>query len=89
MFIPKKRNSFKFPGVTCVWLREKNFSKKSKVSVYVNVGYSLKILCFRENSSTKLWRRISIMNPPARRSENQIDVLGTTTWGVRKVNFLY
>ena len=53
------------------------------------LGIVCKIFVFRENSSTKLWRRISIMNPPARRSENQIDVLGTTTWGVRKVNFIY
>ena len=43
-------------------------------------------LSFRENSSSKLWRRISIMNPPARRSEHQIDLLGSTTWGVRKVS---
>ena len=39
----------------------------------------------RDSGTTKLWRRISMINPPYRRSENQIDLLGSTTWGVRKV----
>ena len=39
----------------------------------------------RDSGTTRLWRRISMINTPYRRSENQIDLLGTTTWGVRKV----
>eukprot|EP00092_Neocalanus_flemingeri_P003468 GFUD01003717.1.p1 GENE.GFUD01003717.1~~GFUD01003717.1.p1 ORF type:complete len:1661 (+),score=297.05 GFUD01003717.1:288-5270(+) len=39
----------------------------------------------RDSGTTKLWRRISMINPPYRRSENQIDLLGSTTWGVRKM----
>ena len=39
----------------------------------------------RDTGTTKLWRRISMINTPYRRSEQQIDLLGTTTWGVRKV----
>ena len=41
----------------------------------------------REANHTKLWRRISMINTPNRRTDNQIDLLGTTTWGVRKVSF--
>ena len=40
----------------------------------------------RDTGTTKLWRRISMINTPYRRSEQQIDLLGTTTWGVRKVS---
>ena len=40
----------------------------------------------RDTGTTKLWRRISMINTPYRRSEHQIDLLGSTTWGVRKVN---
>ena len=45
----------------------------------------------RDTGTTKLWRRISMINTPYRRSEQQIDLLGTTTWGVRKVsgNLIY
>jgi len=39
----------------------------------------------RDSGTTKLWRRISMINPPYRRSENPIDFLGSTTWGVRKM----
>lgn len=39
----------------------------------------------RDSGTTKLWRRISMINPPYRRSENPIDLLGSTTWGVRKM----
>ena len=41
----------------------------------------------RDTGTTKLWRRISMINTPYRRSENQLDLLGSTTWGVRKVNY--
>ena len=40
----------------------------------------------RDTGTTKLWRRISMINTTNRRTENQIDFLGSTTWGVRKVN---
>ena len=40
----------------------------------------------RDSGTTKLWRRISMINPPGyRRSEHPIDLLGSTTWGVRKM----
>ena len=40
----------------------------------------------RDSGTTKLWRRISMINPPGyRRSDNPIDLLGSTTWGVRKM----
>ena len=42
----------------------------------------------RDTGTTKLWRRISMINTPYRRSEQQIDLLGTTTWGVRKVRII-
>ena len=42
----------------------------------------------RDTGTTKLWRRISMINTPYRRSEQQIDLLGTTTWGVRKVSLI-
>ena len=42
----------------------------------------------RDSNTTKLWRRISMINTPNRRTDNQIDLLGTTTWGVRKVRLL-
>ena len=38
---------------------------------------------------TKLWRRISMINVSShRKMDNQLDVLGNTTWGIRKVRFL-
>ena len=40
----------------------------------------------RDSGTTKLWRRISMINPQgSRRSEHPIDLLGSTTWGVRKM----
>ena len=42
----------------------------------------------RDTGTTKLWRRISMINTNNRRTENQIDLLGSTTWGVRKVNIV-
>ena len=39
----------------------------------------------RDTGTTKLWRKISMINPQYRRPDNTVDVLGTTTWGVRKV----
>ena len=37
--------------------------------------------------STKLWRRISMINVSSyRKLDNQLDVLGNTTWGIRKVS---
>ncbi len=41
------------------------------------------------NSTTKLWRRISMINVASyRKMDNQLDVLGNTTWGIRKVRVL-
>ena len=38
------------------------------------------------NSATRLWRRISMINVASyRKMDNQLDVLGNTTWGIRKV----
>ena len=42
----------------------------------------------RDTGTTKLWRRISMINTNNRRTENQVDLLGSTTWGVRKVNIV-
>ena len=42
----------------------------------------------RDTGTTKLWRRISMINTNSRRTENQSDLLGSTTWGVRKVNIV-
>ena len=40
----------------------------------------------RDSSSTRLWRRISMINVSSyRKMDNQLDVLGNTTWGIRKV----
>jgi hypothetical protein len=40
----------------------------------------------RDNSTTKLWRRISMINVSSyRKMDNQLDVLGNTTWGIRKM----
>ena len=40
----------------------------------------------RDQSTTKLWRRISMINVSSyRKLDNQLDVLGNTTWGIRKV----
>ena len=37
--------------------------------------------------STKMWRRISMINVSSyRKMDNQLDVLGNTTWGFRKVH---
>ena len=39
-----------------------------------------------ETGGTKLWRRISMINvSSSRKLDNQVDVLGHTTWGIRKV----
>ena len=41
----------------------------------------------RDSSSTRLWRRISMINVSSyRKMDSQLDVLGNTTWGIRKVN---
>ena len=40
----------------------------------------------RDTSTTRLWRRISMINTPHRRPDLQLDLLGSTTWGVRKVS---
>ena len=43
----------------------------------------------RDNSSTKLWRSISMINVSSyRKMDNQLDVLGNTTWGIRKVSLV-
>ena len=43
----------------------------------------------RDSSSTRLWRRISMINVSSyRKMDNQLDVLGNTTWGIRKVIFI-
>lgn len=42
----------------------------------------------REAGHTKLWRRISMMNPREKGKDKENDLLGTTTWGVRKVIWL-
>jgi hypothetical protein len=40
-----------------------------------------------DTGGTKLWRRISMINVSShRKMDNQLDVLGNTTWGIRKVN---
>ena len=40
----------------------------------------------RDSSSTRLWRRISMINVSSyRKMDNQLDVLGNTTWGIRNV----
>ena len=40
----------------------------------------------RDNSSTKLWRRISMINVSSyRKMDTHLDILGNTTWGIRKV----
>ena len=42
-----------------------------------------------ETGGTKLWRRISMINVSSNRKlDNQVDVLGHTTWGIRKVKIL-
>ena len=42
-----------------------------------------------DTGGTKLWRRISMINVSShRKMDNQLDVLGNTTWGIRKVNIL-
>ena len=41
----------------------------------------------RDTNSTRLWRRISMINVSSyRKMDSQLDVLGNTTWGIRKVN---
>ena len=41
------------------------------------------------NSATKLWRRISMINVSSyRKIDNQLDVLGNTTWGIRKASLV-
>ncbi len=41
------------------------------------------------NSTTKLWRRISMINVSSyRKLDNQLDVLGNTTWGIRKASLV-
>ena len=40
----------------------------------------------RDTNSTRLWRRISMINVSSyRKMDSQLDVLGNTTWGIRKV----
>lgn len=40
----------------------------------------------RDTSSTRLWRRISMINVASyKKIESQLDILGSTTWGIRKV----
>lgn len=40
----------------------------------------------RDTNSTRLWRRISMINVSSyRKMDNQLDVLGNTTWGIRKM----
>ena len=42
----------------------------------------------RDTNSTRLWRRISMINVSSyRKMDSQLDVLGNTTWGIRKVIF--
>ena len=44
----------------------------------------------RDTNSTRLWRRISMINVSSyRKMDSQLDVLGNTTWGIRKVNIYY
>ena len=44
----------------------------------------------RDTNSTRLWRRISMINVSSyRKMDSQLDVLGNTTWGIRKVNIIY
>ena len=41
----------------------------------------------RDTNSTRLWRRISMINVSSyRKMDSQLDVLGNTTWGIRKVS---
>merc|ERR1712088_1009968 len=40
----------------------------------------------RDTNSTRLWRRISMINVSSyRKMDSQLDVLGNTTWGIRKM----
>jgi hypothetical protein len=45
----------------------------------------------RDNyGTTKLWRKLSMINVSSyKKMDNQLDVLGNTTWGIRKVIFHY
>ena len=44
----------------------------------------------RDTNSTRLWRRISMINVSSyRKMDSQLDVLGNTTWGIRKVIFIF
>ena len=43
----------------------------------------------RDTNSTRLWRRISMINVSSyRKMDSQLDVLGNTTWGIRKVLYV-